>query len=232
MVEIVKPNAQYNVARPTSLPMRIAGAARGRMYEHFLRATAIQPHETLLDVGVTSDQDYEISNYLEAWYPYKDKITAVGLDDAAFLEQRYPGLTYRRADGRSLPFAERSFDVVHSSAVLEHVGSSEKQRTFVSELSRVARRAVFLTTPNRWFPIEFHTTLPLVHWLPKSWFRRLLRGTKYAFFSFEENLNLLDRTEILRLCAHLRSTKVSVRSHRLVGMASNLMVTLEKSSSQ
>lgn len=232
MAEIIKPNAQYNVATPTSLPMRVAAAARRRMYEHFLRTTAIQPNETLLDVGVTSDQDYEHSNYLEAWYPYKDKVTAVGLDDAAFLEQRYPGLTYRRADGRSLPFAERSFDVVHSSAVLEHVGSLEKQRAFVSELSRVARRTVFLTTPNRWFPIEFHTTLPLVHWLPKPWFRRLLRGTKYAFFSLEENLNLLDRTEILRLCAHLRSTKVSVRSHRLLGIASNLMVTLEKSPSQ
>jgi hypothetical protein len=25
---------------------------------------------------------------------------------------------------------------------------------------------VFLTTPNRWFPIEVHTRLPLVHWLP------------------------------------------------------------------
>ena len=27
-------------------------------------------------------------------------------------------------------------------------------------------RRVFLTTPNRWFPIEVHTRLPLVHWLP------------------------------------------------------------------
>jgi len=23
-----------------------------------------------------------------------------------------------------------------------------------------------LTTPNRWFPLELHTRLPLVHWLP------------------------------------------------------------------
>jgi hypothetical protein len=30
---------------------------------------------------------------------------------------------------------------------------------------RVARRA-FVTTPNRWFPLEVHTRLPLVHWLP------------------------------------------------------------------
>jgi hypothetical protein len=29
-------------------------------------------------------------------------------------------------------------------------------------------RRVFLTTPNRWFPIEVHTRLPFVHWLPEA----------------------------------------------------------------
>jgi hypothetical protein len=41
-----------------------------------------------------------------------------------------------------------------------------RQQAFVREALRVGRR-VFLTTPNRWFPIELHTRLPLVHWLPK-----------------------------------------------------------------
>ena len=36
----------------------------------------------------------------------------------------------------------------------------------MSEALRVAPRA-FVTTPNRWFPIEVHTRLPLVHWLPE-----------------------------------------------------------------
>ena len=198
------------------------------MYARFLERTAIQPHETLLDVGVTSDQTYETSNYVEAWYPHKEKITAVGVDDAAFLEQQYPGVTYRRADGRDLPFADNSFDVVHSSAVLEHVGSFANQRSLIEELTRVARRVVFLTTPNRWFPVEVHSMLPLVHWLPKSWFRRLLRNTRYRFFALEENLNLLDRREILQLCSQLRGASVSVESQRLLGMASNLLVTIEK----
>src|SRR4030095_12666779 len=121
MATIRAPNAQCNLAAPDSLAMRVATAARRRMYARFLETTAIRPDETLLDVGATSDQTYDSSNYLEAWYPHKQRITAVGTDDASFLEQRYPGVTFRQANGLALPFAAGSFDVVHSSAVLEHV---------------------------------------------------------------------------------------------------------------
>src|SRR6185369_2995582 len=160
------PNAQYNLAAPDSLTARVAASARRRMYQRFLTATAIQPTETLLDVGVTSDQTYEVSNYVEAWYPHKDRLTAAGIDGASFLEQLYPGLTFRRVEAGPLPFEAGSFDVVHSAAVLEHVGGAASQRRFLGELARVARRAVFVTTPNRWFPIEVHTQVPLLHWLP------------------------------------------------------------------
>ena len=40
--------------------------------------------------------------------------------------------------------------------MIEHVGGEEEQRRFVAEVLRVGRRA-FITTPNRWFPIEVHT---------------------------------------------------------------------------
>src|SRR5690606_27159648 len=125
---------------------------RRRMYERFL-ATGVRPEDTILDVGVTSDRTQIASNYLEAWYPHKDKVTACGLDDASFLEAEYPGMTYVRADGRDLPFPDGAFDHVHSSAVLEHVGSAADQLQFLSELVRVSRRGVFVTTPNRWFPV-------------------------------------------------------------------------------
>jgi hypothetical protein len=38
----------------------------------------------------------------------------------------------------------------------------------------VARKGVFVRTPSRGFPIEFHTVLPFIHWLPVSFYRKLL----------------------------------------------------------
>ena len=71
-----------------------------------------------------------------------------------------------RADGRELPFEDGAFELGFSNAVVEHVaGGREGQRQFVAELCRVAQ-SVFVTTPNRWFPLDPHTLLPFAHWLP------------------------------------------------------------------
>jgi len=83
------------------------------------------------------------------------------------LLERYPHTRYVQADALALPFADGEFDVCFSNAVIEHVGARAAQRQFVAEALRVAPR-VFVTTPNRWFPIELHTRAPLVHWLPDA----------------------------------------------------------------
>jgi hypothetical protein len=41
-------------------------------------------------------------------------------------------------------------------------------------------------TPNRWFPIEFRTLLPLVDWLPPEHFRKLLVLTGRDFLPTNE----------------------------------------------
>mgnify|MGYP000879382996 CR=1 FL=1 len=192
-------NAQYNVARPGTIPVRIAAYQRRRMFDRFLSAHALpDPAAAILDVGVTSDRTYEASNYLEAWYPFKNRITASGIDDAAFLSEIYPGLEYVRADALNLPFDSGAFDFVHASAVIEHVGSFANQARMIGECARVARKGFFITTPNRWFPIEFHTVLPLIHWLPKPAFRRAMRRLGRDFFADEANLNLMSARELLQ----------------------------------
>jgi Methyltransferase domain len=223
MVEKI-PNKQYNLAAPNSLPVRIAGHQRRIMYDRFITETGIGGQDTVLDVGVTADRSYESSNYLEAWYPRKSAITAVGIDDASFLEELYPGTRFLKANGLELPFSDLAFDIVHSSAVLEHVGSFENQIQLVRECCRVARKSVFLTTPNRWFPVEFHTILPLVHWLPKSVFRELMRRSGRGFFAEEANLNLLDARDLRSVVRHVKGFDFNVSSVSLYFWPSNLLL--------
>lgn len=205
----------------------MAAKMRRVMFDRFL-STGVMPEDTILDVGVTSDEKLVASNYLEAWYPYKDRITACGVDDASFLEQKYPGVLYVRGNGCHLPFDNEEYDVVHSSAVLEHVGSRAQQKLFISELVRTARRFAFLTTPNRWFPVEFHTLLPLLHWLPPPTFRRILRRLGHDVLSREENLNLLGAKDIHALCQALQIRNYKIDSVRLGGLSSNLLLTIRK----
>jgi ubiquinone/menaquinone biosynthesis C-methylase UbiE len=221
-------NAQYNVAPPNSLPIRLAAYQRRRMYERFVAELRVASGDTIIDVGATSDRSYDHSNYLEAWYPHKDRITAVGIDDAAFLEQAYPGVSFRRADGRNLPFEDGEFDYTHSSAVIEHVGSRNDQIQFLAELWRVCRKGLFITTPNRWFPIEFHSILPLVHWLPASAFRAILRSLGQHTLALEDHLNLLSRGDLVRVARAAGIPNPRVAGARLGWWTSNLLLVAHK----
>ena len=98
----------------------------------------------------------------------------------------------------------------------EHVGSLRNQIAFVQECCRVARKWVFLTTPNRWFPVEFHTVLPVVHWLPKKVFRVLMRATGYSFLAEESNLNLLSAKEVRAISAQVSGFVFNVSSVSLL----------------
>ena len=129
---------------------------------------------TVLDIGVDEvslgeeggQRSCRTHNFFEEHYPWPTQITAMGIHEGARFRARYPSIPYVQGDGTALPFADAAFDIVFSNAVIEHVGGHDAQAAFVREALRVGRR-VFLTTPNRWFPIEVHTKLPLVHWLPE-----------------------------------------------------------------
>lgn len=220
-------NAQYNRAQGGGLTDRVSTHVRRRMYARFV-AAGVHADDTILDVGATSDRGQLASNYLEAWHPRSDRITACGIDDAAFLEQVYPGVRFLRADGKRLPFRSGSFDWVHSSAVLEHVGAAAEQARFIAELHRVCRKGMFVTTPNRWFPVEFHTVLPLVHWLPKRWFRALLRGLGHRQLALEEHLNLLGRRDLAAACEQAGLAGWRIGSVSLCGWPSNLLLIVLK----
>ena len=155
---------------------RVSLRSRERKLDRFLMEFAPGPETTVVDVGVTDAPFGEGSsdNFIEALYPWPERITAVGHTELERFAAAVPAVRAVRADGRALPFGDGECDLGFSNAVVEHVaGGRDGQRRFVAELCRVAQR-VFVTTPNRWFPLEVHTLLPVVHWLPAGARDRLL----------------------------------------------------------
>ena len=147
---------------------RVSLLSRERKLRQFLDLFEPGPETTVVDVGVT-DAPFgggSTDNFFEALYPWPERITAVGHTELDRFAAAFPMVRAVRADGRALPFADGEFELGFSNAVVEHVaGGRDGQRRFVHELCRVARR-VYVTTPNRWFPLEVHTLRPFVHWLP------------------------------------------------------------------
>jgi hypothetical protein len=179
------------------LASRVSMWSRERKLSLFLELFKPGPGTTVVDVGVT-DAPFgagSSDNFFEALYPWPERITAVGPTELERFVAAFPRVRAIRSDGRELPFADGEFDLGFSNAVVEHVsGGRDGQRRFVEELCRVAEK-VFVTTPNRWFPLDPHTLLPFVHWLPRGAGRdRLLRAR-----GFGDVLNPLGPNELAAL---------------------------------
>ncbi len=161
---------------------RLSNANRLRKWELVQREIGITPNMTVSDVGFSDEEFHPMDNCLEKLYPHPENITALGIDQARQFKQRYPLVKTVRYDGTRCTFEDKAFDVVWSNVVVEHVGDFDRQELFLSEIRRVGRRA-FVTTPNRCFPVETHTRIPLLDFLPKPIFDAILRACGKSFFT-------------------------------------------------
>jgi hypothetical protein len=172
---------------------RVSMRSRRRKLDLLLELLQPGPETTVIDVGVT-DAPFgrgSSDNFFEALYPWPDRITAVGHTELDRFTAAFPEVRAVRADGRDLPFSDGEFDVGFSNAVVEHIdGGRSGQQRFVHELCRVST-SVFVTTPNRWFPLEVHTLLPFVHWLPA--------GAQQRVIPFDDVLDPLGPKELASL---------------------------------
>jgi len=174
---------------------------RRRKLALFMETIRPGPETRIVDVGVgdtpfgTEPGVAATHNFFEALYPWPERITAVSDVPLPNFAQAFPSIRTVVADGLELPFGDDEFDVAFSNAVVEHVGGREEQRRLVTELCRVAPR-VFVSTPNRWFPVETHTLVPFVHWLPRDAADRTMRALRRDDW---DQIELLSRQELLAL---------------------------------
>lgn len=135
-----------------------------------------------------------------------------------------------------LPFDDGFFDVIYCSSVIEHVTvpkadvwavrsgrefrriADERQTEFAREIRRLGR-GYFVQTPNRWFPIESHTWLPFVGYLPRHLLVLLLALTnRFWIKRTAPDWRLLSTREMRRLFPEARIVR-----ERVWGMTKSIM---------
>ncbi len=133
----------------------------------------------------------------------KPILTILNLDEA---DTRVDWAEHLVADGCNTGLPDKSFDVVFSNSVIEHVGNFDRQKQFAAECIRCGY-GYYVQTPNRWFPVDPHTLMPFIHWLPKKYFLRMMYLTPRFLLSSPnesemedfKNLRMLTKREMKKL---------------------------------
>lgn len=185
---------------------------KSRVKKFGLLRTVFQPRpeDRVLDVGASGEVFLRYT--FEDVYPYPERVVAGGcaLSEVSSGRRQYPRPRYAVFDGCALPFPDRSFDLVFSNAVIEHILGNGRQERFAREVMRVGK-SWFVTTPNYWFPFETHHHLPFFQFLPRPVqleYNRLF-GRHIPKGRVQE-LGLLSARGLARLFPTSRITKVRV----------------------
>ncbi|MEZ5988033.1 MAG: class I SAM-dependent methyltransferase [Planctomycetota bacterium] len=194
---------------------QLSTQSRHRKQEVLRELFEIGPETRILDVG--GQVDARGQQILDT-HPWKRNLTVLNLDPQHLrrIEAEYPEVTTVEGDATKLPFADKSFDLVYSNAVIEHMPSPQAQRDMAREIQRVGK-AWFVTTPNRWYPFEFHHRLPFVTWLPRPLMQGLVRVVSYnhvergyRFNQRQDRILLLTARQLRRLFPGSRLVPVQI----------------------
>lgn len=155
---------------------RLSARSRAAKLAMLRQLIGNNPAPRVLDLG----GQVESARPLLELLPRAAQVTVLNVMPTEVQRTRAEGLEVQAVvgDARSLPFPDRAFDLVYSNAVIEHLGTAAAQYRMAAEIQRIGR-TWFVTTPNRWFPFEFHTRLPLVSWLPPALLRRSAAAFSY-----------------------------------------------------
>ena len=184
--------------------------SRTKKFELFQALFQPTAQDLVLDIGASGEVFLQYT--FEDIYPFPERIVGGGYDlrEVRSARQHYPRPRYVALDGCRLPFPDKSFDLVFSNAVIEHILGKGQQERFAQEVMRVGK-SWFVTTPNYWYPFESHYHLPFIQFMPEGLrreYNRLL-GTHIRKGAVQE-LGLLSARRLQRLFPASRIAKVRV----------------------
>jgi hypothetical protein len=186
----------------------VSRGLKRRRVEMFVQMLGLGERDQILDLGS------EDGSYLASFYPYPRNIVLADINEAPMARgvawYGLKGYIVIPSDG-PLPIGSRQFDAVWCNSVIEHVTlnrgelgrvarnefrrrSEAHQKFFARELARVARQ-YFVQTPYLHFPIEAHSWLPLVQYLPQERRWPLARTLKKVWIKqWQAGFHLYDRS--------------------------------------
>lgn len=227
-------SSEYQLPTAQGRIEKVLSSQRRKMFDAFMEFKKGSDHDTILNVGMMPAAYSSNDDYLMAWADpqQRSRILSYEIDRPApqsASAQAGAGSRRKKGEGIHLPFTDNAFDWAFCDEVIEHLTDPQQQSALVSELARVARKGVFLTTANRQHPIEFNTGLPFVHWLPAGWRRRLLSLLGMHLASTGGSLNLIDSAALYRMAGQLPGQpRHDVGHKRVFGIKAHFFLMIEK----
>ncbi len=216
-IDRMRSNPLFGIAGRTSLRVR------RQAYEWLRDAVGGFKGKVVLDHGATPDTTSADSNCHIPWLLADGAdVYATSAENIDHLATVFPGLhvvAWPPSD-----FKQQA-DVVISSSVIAHVGDRAAQLDFVAGLMKLGQR-VFLTTPNRRHWLEFHTKLPLLHWMRNDRYHAALKKLGLGFWTHLHLLNHDDVQQIFDEAAARNGITIETTWYepRFLGSVSNLVV--------
>ena len=155
----------------------------------------------ILDVGGTQKFWEMVEFYSEG----DMEVTLLNIEEQ---EVTLPNFNFIKGIGIDMKyFEDKSYDVVFSNSVIEHLNSKSDQIKMAEEIRRVGKR-YWVQTPNYYFPFEPHFLMPFFHWLPIKFRVWLLMNFDLGWFPKQENKILAE--EIISSIRLLRKKELKM----------------------
>jgi SAM-dependent methyltransferase len=203
----------------TSLVRKFSSRATARRAQIFRGRFVLGPETKILDLG--SETGDNISRLLEGTRALPENVFIADIDaelvDAGARKYEFNPVVIRESG--QLPFEDRFFDIVYCSSVIKHVTapksdvwkvrsgrdskshSLSRQKEFGNEIRRLGKQ-YFVQTPYKYFPIESHSWLPFVGWLPRRVLVPVLRFSNLLWVKkTSPDWYLLDK-KVMRVLFH------------------------------
>lgn len=176
----------------SEIVQHVRTVARSKRARVFLDSFVLDAQTRVLDIG--SEDGSNIARVLGGTHvqPRNVYIADISSEMVNKGHAQYGFVPVTIPETGRLPFDDGFFDIVYCSSVIEHVtvpkekmwavrsgrefhrAADDSQRHFANEIRRLGKH-YFVQTPNKWFPIESHTWLPFIGYLPRAWQLPILR---------------------------------------------------------